>query len=173
MVNRSLRRLTKHLALAARRLSKEPEKKEIPRLEHEESLIERKIPRLPLTPKIKRSLETLTQTSTQIPTQTPTNVPEQTPIKINFGKIDQFLLDPAINIIECPGPDKKIKVKRQGKVMETNITLNSDEISEIISNFSKQTNAPLTQLFRAKLQNLSITAFLSPIAGTKFMVVKE
>jgi len=154
MNKKFLRRFTKHILLATKRHEKK-EKKPL--------LLERNPPKIPQTPKMRPSLEVLAKTLTKVPAK---------PL-VTFGKLDILLNDPAMQILECPGPGKRINIKKYGNVEQTDITLTQDEISDIIDKFSKQTNLPLTQVFKAKIQNLEITAFISPVVGSKFMIVKE
>lgn len=184
MDKKFLHKFTKHLILATKKkLEKETPKKE----PKEPFLIKRAIPQvqtqelihqpikleptlIPEESKIEKkqekplSLEDITQTLTKPLTTQPT---------WSLGRLDQFILDPFIKIIECPGPNKKIKVKTSEGVKETNMILNPVEVSSIVNTFSKQSNTPLTQIFKSKFQNLSITAFISPVSGTKFIILKD
>jgi len=89
-----------------------------------------------------------------------------------WGKLDDLLNDPQIRIIECDGPGKPLKVRRGDEVITTGLELNEEEIMEIINKFPRLTGAPLNQTFKARLGSISITAFISPVIGTTFMLIK-
>lgn len=91
----------------------------------------------------------------------------------DFGKINPFIADSEITLIECSGPGKEIKVKKNGEVITTKETLTLEEITSIVQQFSQISMAPLTQMFKARIGNLSISAFVSPVAGTRFMIIKN
>ena len=177
MNRRFLNKFTKHLVLAAKKYVKEePEEKK--------PILSRKIPPIPIPVKVRRKPLQLEPTISlpKMPEMKDTielsleelaaSFPKSKQT-LSFGKLSQFVEDISVKIIECPGPDKKIKLKKLGGVMETGTTLNAKEIEEIINIFSAQTKALLTQIFKAKFNNLSITAFISPVSGTKFMILKD
>ncbi|MFC1686119.1 hypothetical protein ACFLZZ_03815 [Nanoarchaeota archaeon] len=180
MNKKFLNKFTKHLVLASKKTVKEIPKetakvisREIPKLELED-FAQKLAPQIevpPVSPHpkekeiAKTSLEELAKALTA-----PKNITENT---LDNSKIFQFIEDSLISIIECPGPDKKIKVKKVGGVILTEVSLTQQEISEILEYFSAQAKTPLTQIFKAKVRNLSMTAFVSPIAGTKFMILKD
>jgi len=163
MGKKILRKLTKHLVIASKHVNND----EFIEVKNPKP-IKREFPKLPPIPKLIPRLPRLEPTITPQEARKALVNPS-----IDLGRLNQFISEPTINVIDCQGPNKKIKVKKSGIVNETNVVLNPGEISEIINQFSKQTKAPLTQVFRARLQNLSITAFISPVIGTKFLIVKE
>jgi hypothetical protein len=97
--------------------------------------------------------------------------------KINifgFAKLDPLLEDPAVEAIECPGPDKFVLAYKSGRVQPTKINLTSDEISQIMKEISDKTRIPLTSgVFRASLHRFNVTAVLSEFVGTRFILQKK
>jgi hypothetical protein len=93
-----------------------------------------------------------------------------------FGlpKIDEFLEDPSVQSIECPGPEKPIIVSRGGMIETTRSTLKSEEIDRIMREISDKTRIPLTTgVFRAAVQGYLITAVISEFVGTRFVIQKK
>jgi len=135
-----------------------------------EERLEKEIPTTPTVEQVNRPAKPSTETL-----KSPLEMRiEQTEKDLNdFGKLNEFIKDPSVKIIECEGPNKEIKVKKADAVTPTGVKLTELEISDIVRKFQTQEGTPLTETFRSKLGNLSITAFISPIAGTKFMIVKE
>ena len=88
-------------------------------------------------------------------------------------KIETILKDPLINMLECPGPGKLVLVRTLGAVKTTQISLNEEEIRQVINQFSEQARIPLmTGIFKAAVGNLIITAVLSEFAGSRFIISK-
>ena len=90
-----------------------------------------------------------------------------------FGKLNPLLNDKLITIIECPGPEKQIIIKRAGQMNLTRVVLSQKEIDSIIKIFSEKTKIPVIGgVFRASLENLSISAVISDFVGTRFIINK-
>jgi len=101
------------------------------------------------------------------PTQ---GVPQQS---INLGKITQFLLDPSVLSIECPGPGKNVLVNRAGVIQTAPTVLTKEEIETLMNEISEKTRIPLISgLFKAAFQDLILTAVVSEFVGTRFMIQK-
>jgi len=150
MVNETMKHLARHLALATAKLEA-------------------------IKPKQADKLETVISSSSY--NIRPPVVRESRIVAGNqladFGKINQFIADYEVTLIECSGPGKEIKIKKGGEVISTEETLTLEEIVSIIQQFSRLSMAPLTQMFKARVGNLSISAFVSPVAGTRFMIIKN
>jgi len=102
------------------------------------------------------------------------NYIQPTPAKeqIDLKKLNPFIRDPAIQMIECNGPDMNIIVKTPAK-KTTNIKLNEEEIDEVIKIFSEVTRIPASQgVFRVAVSNLILSAIISEVIGTKFIIKK-
>jgi len=93
--------------------------------------------------------------------------------QLNLGKIIQFVRDPSVTSIECPGPEKEIIIKKNGQIMTTDVKLNKEEIDSIITDFSEKARIPLIEgLLRARVANLQISAVVSKIAESRFIITK-
>ena len=105
---------------------------------------------------------------------TPKLKPGQQPESISLGKITQFLVDPSVISVECPGPKKNVLVNRSGKIQTSSLILSEQEINSILNEASDKTRIPLnTGLFKAAFQDLLITAVISEFVGTRFIIQKR
>lgn len=143
-----------------------------PKLPVRPSLISRQIPppkvpspqALPLSP-----LQPRTPKIKTAPPRTPSKIEGE----IDLGKINPFLTDKAVTLIECPGPNKFIFVKKAGQVNLTKTALSQEEIEAIIENFSEKSRIPVIGgIFKASVGNLTITAVVSEFVGSKFIIYK-
>ncbi len=90
-----------------------------------------------------------------------------------FERIQPLLNNPTISSVECPGPGKNIIINKSGLVQTVALTLNQEEIDEIMNEFSSKTKIPLIKgVFRAALGNIIISAVLSDFVGTRFHIEK-
>jgi hypothetical protein len=90
------------------------------------------------------------------------------------SKILQFLHDPAIIGIECPGPDKNILVNRLGTILPASLSLTPTEIQAILNEVSEATRIPIISgVFKALYKSLLITAVISDFTGTRFIIEKR
>lgn len=88
-------------------------------------------------------------------------------------KLRQMILDPTVQSIECPGPDKFITVARYGMIQTTNIKLSKEEINDMLKEISLRVRIPLiTGVYKVRYQNLLITAVISEFVGTRFVMQK-
>lgn len=150
MNNETFRKITKHIALAAARFDLDRPKVDVSR-EYYQTQAVGAIP--------------------QIQIQNAKTFPNSQ--EIDFGKISKFISDSSVTLIECGGLGKKIKIKKGGTVIPSDETLTLGEIMSILNQFSRLAKVPITQMFKAKIGNLSINAFISPVSGTRFMIIKE
>lgn len=114
-----------------------------------------------------------------ITVQNPINVkptpatPEKTTV-IGLEKLDRILNDTNVQTVECPGPNKQILIYKSGVIQTANLTLTSDEISNIMKDISEKTRIPLMSgVFKAAYGNLIVTAVMSEFVGTRFIVQKK
>jgi len=97
-----------------------------------------------------------------------------TPHEFTLGKLEKFLKDPSIGMIECPGPGKLVLVKTFSNTKTTKISLSEDEIKEVVNKFSEQAKIPvMTGVFKAAVGNLLITAILSEFVGSRFIITRR
>ena len=93
--------------------------------------------------------------------------------EIELGKLDNLIKDPAISDIECNGPNENIIVKGTIGTKKTNIILTKEEINEIIKKFSDAAKTPVHQgLFKVVAGKMSLTAVVSEITGSRFIIKK-
>jgi len=102
-------------------------------------------------------------------------IEEPKPIEIkeeifDIGRLTKFLIDKMIDIIECSGPNQLIRIKRGTSVFMTDARLKEEEIKEIISIFSKESATPITPIFKAAAKGFSITAIISAVSGSRFVI---
>jgi hypothetical protein len=94
-------------------------------------------------------------------------------IDINLGKLNILLNDKQITMIECPGPNKYLRIKKAGNTNMTKITLSPEEIKEVIDNFAQKAKVPMIGgVFKAAVGNLTITAVVSDFIGTRFLITR-
>jgi hypothetical protein len=93
---------------------------------------------------------------------------------IDIGKLNPFVTDPTVRLIECNGAEKIIVVKRiRGETRTTNIKLNEDEIIGVIKEFSERARIPIEKgIFKAAVGKLIISAIISDFVGSKFLITK-
>lgn len=88
-------------------------------------------------------------------------------------KLRNLLNDPLVLSIECPGPDKKILLKKYGNVNVVNLNLDEKEISAIINYFSQQARIPvISGMLKAAVKGLMISAVGSEFVGSRFIINK-
>ena len=88
-------------------------------------------------------------------------------------KIGILLNDASIQAIECSGPNKPISIKRNNQVISTPITLNENEIEDLINSISKDSNSPIEEnILKASTPSYNATAFISDFAGSRFTIYK-
>ena len=109
----------------------------------------------------------------KIPQQFQHLMPSPGELKFSLGKLDRLIKDPNVKIIESRGPDTKIYVNVFGNMKETKISLNENEIDEIIKKFSETEKIPLSPgIIRIASGNLVLLAITSEIVRPKFMIKK-
>ena len=90
----------------------------------------------------------------------------------DLGKLNIFMKNPEITSIECNGPDNVIIIKKGTLPINTITVLSNDEINDIIHKFSVATKTEITPIYKASYENLVMTAFISPLIGTRFVLIK-
>jgi len=150
MVNKKLVKITKDLILA-----------------------EKKIKKIGDVPKVKQTIETK-QTKplqfSQPPQRRPSPMPMPQMQMLDLGKLNQFTQDREVVAIEAES-GKNVKIRKQ-QLVETNVQLSSQEISDILSKFATILGIPLTPVFKATVGILTLNAFITP-ATTKILITKR
>jgi hypothetical protein len=99
--------------------------------------------------------------------------PTPTKLKMDLGKLNPLLRDPAVKTIECDGPDENLLVKGTMGSKKTEIILNKEEISQVIKKFSETAKIPTSEgVFRVVAGKLILLAIISEVIGSKFIIKK-
>lgn len=99
--------------------------------------------------------------------------PTPTRREIDIGKLNPLIKDPLVKTIECNGPDEKIVVSGTMGRKNTNVILSKEEIDGVIKKFSEETKIPVEEgIFKAAVGRFIISAIVSDIAGSKFIIRK-
>ena len=100
--------------------------------------------------------------------------PQEMEVVGDYGKINDFLRDPTVSSVECPGPGKPIFIVRAGQRQMTRIFLSPEEIEEILKNASESSHIPLMEgVFRASTENFIMNAVISEMIGSRFVIKKN
>jgi Flp pilus assembly CpaF family ATPase len=87
-------------------------------------------------------------------------------------KINSLLEDPLIEAIECPGPDKYLIIKKNGKISLLGFSLEKEDIDEILNKLAEKAGIVLEETFKFSIENMRIIGLLSK-AGSRFLVQKS
>ena len=128
-------------------------------------------------PRIKRfsktSLGNLRIPETRLPSRLQYLKPTPTKAEIDLGDLNPLLKDPAVKIIECDGAGKRIIVKGTMGIKPTAITLEKDEINEVIKKFSETTKIPIQEgIYKVVFGNLIFSSIFSEVISSKFIIRK-
>lgn len=92
----------------------------------------------------------------------------------NLATIERILRDSSVLAIECVGAGRPIRVNRSGRIQDTKLVLNADEIKNAIEEFSTLARIPLVgKIFKAAVGNIVMTAVFSDYIGTRFILEKK
>lgn len=98
---------------------------------------------------------------------------EPRPTGFSLGKIEKLLRDKTLQSIECPGPGKRILVKKLGSINSTPIILGQPEITNVIQSFAKQAKIPIMGgMLKAAVGDMVISAVISKYVGSRFIINK-
>jgi hypothetical protein len=93
-------------------------------------------------------------------------------VEIDLGKLNPLIADPVIQTIECNGPNERVIIRDPGQ-KATNITLSKEEIDSVIQKFSESAKIPIVEgVFRVAFGKLVLSAIISDVVGSKFMIKK-
>ncbi|HUW43492.1 MAG TPA: hypothetical protein VMV95_00840 [Bacillota bacterium] len=99
--------------------------------------------------------------------------PTLTSRTIMLEKLDPLVKDPLVRAIECNGPNERVIVTGAMGRKSTKIILTKEEVSEIIKKFSDASKIPIHEgIFRVVFGDLSLSAIVSEIIGSKFLIKK-
>ena len=109
----------------------------------------------------------MSQTSHSPPKSPSAPLASATPLKM-------LLEDSSINAIECQGPAKQLVLRKQGATMLSSVTLSESDIQKQIEQWSNTTDTPISNgVLRAYNENLTITAVISELIGSRFIVIRK
>jgi len=160
--------------------SKELVKGIIHEKEKELKFLEEKKTHFKRKPDLKRSLDSLKRIKpilripeTRLPQTFQYLKPTPTNTEIDLGKLNSFVQDPLVKVIECNGPDENIVVHGAMGTKPTNIILKKEEIDEIIKRFAEAAKIPQDEgVFKAVFGKLILSAIISETVGSKFVIRK-
>jgi len=93
-------------------------------------------------------------------------------VEIDLGKLNPFIKDPAVRIIES-NPDEKVIVTGSMGTKPTDVILNKEDIDRVINKFSEMSKIPTTEgIYRVVVGNLILSAIISEVIGSKFVIKK-
>ncbi|OGJ16940.1 hypothetical protein A3K73_00970 [Candidatus Pacearchaeota archaeon RBG_13_36_9] len=127
-----------------------------------------------VTPKVQLKRNFTSQIKTKaihLPSQIIVPVPG---MEVNLGKLNILATDKGVTVIECPGPEKFVLVKKTGRTNLTQIKLSQEDINNIINEFSEKTRIPLMDgIFKAIIGEISINAIITDSICSRFMIYKK
>lgn len=98
------------------------------------------------------------------------------PVKKNLLQnvsINELMQNPAVVSLECKGPNIPLIMKTRAGPSEINKILSLEEINDIINKFSEESHIPIvSEVFRAIVNNMMITALLSNPEIPQFIITK-
>lgn len=90
-----------------------------------------------------------------------------------YEKISPLLNDTSVSTIECSGEGKELMIIRAGQKQRTRIVLSGKEIKEILDKVADEAHIPLLEgVFRANIKGFSISAVISEMVGSRFVIKK-
>jgi hypothetical protein len=91
-----------------------------------------------------------------------------------YQQIENFLRNPAVQLIECSGPGKNILLKVKNKINMTRLVLNERGIEEVITNYANQAGVPVMGgVLKAAVDDLVISAVVSEYVGSRFIISRK
>ncbi len=162
------------------RESKELIKSIIHEKEKELKFLEEENPLKQRRPDLKQSLDSLRRRrpilripETRLPPTFQYLKPTPTNKEIDLGRLNAFVQDPLVKVIECSGPDENIIVHGSMGTKPTNIILKKEEIDEVIKKFAEAAKIPRDEgVFKAVIGRLILSAIISETVGSKFVIRK-
>lgn len=98
--------------------------------------------------------------------------PFPTEQQFDLGKLNPFVQDVFVETIECDGPEENIVVTTPAR-KTTDVKLSKEEIDDILNTFSREAKIPLKEgILRMAVGRLVISAIISEVVGTKFIIKK-
>jgi hypothetical protein len=109
----------------------------------------------------------------KLPSQFNSLAPVYSEEKIDLGKLNPFIFDSKVNLIESNGPDTNIFVNGSMGRKKTKVVLNSEEINFVVNNFLKKSKIPRAEgVVNVVFGNLILTASISENVASVFSIKK-
>ncbi|MEM4182046.1 MAG: hypothetical protein QXX68_02760 [Candidatus Pacearchaeota archaeon] len=92
----------------------------------------------------------------------------------NYGKLNPFIRDPSVSMIFCDGPEKPLKIIRNGQEQITNVVMVKQEIMNLLFQISAKTRIPLIEegVYRVSWDDFIINAIVSEFVELSFVIKK-
>ena len=92
---------------------------------------------------------------------------------IDFGGVTPLIQNPAINMVECPGPGKNLVIRTYNIRKPANIQLSAEDMKSIVTQFSKKARVPLINgLFRAWIDKFLVSSIIAQGQPINFIIQK-
>lgn len=93
--------------------------------------------------------------------------------RLNLGKINSLLENPAVRAIDCEGPGKSLTIQTDIE-KKSSIVLTKEEIENIVHSFELASNTKAEQgVYRANVGKYYLSAILSEVLGIRFRIWKK
>ena len=94
-------------------------------------------------------------------------------IDIDLYKLNPLIQDPAVKSI-IGNPDERVSVIVQSGTKITKIALNKEDIDRIINVFSEKSKIPVIEgIYKVVVGNLTLSAIISEVIGSRFVITKN
>jgi hypothetical protein len=94
-------------------------------------------------------------------------------VEIDLYKLNPLIQDPAVKSI-IGNPDERVSVVVPAGTKITKIVLSKEDIDRIINIFSEKSKIPITEgIYKVVVGNLTISAIISPMIGSRFIIRKN
>ncbi|MFH0711529.1 MAG: hypothetical protein V1889_00190 [archaeon] len=134
----------------------------------------RKVMRVPPGGKVTQGREKLGEVGEGNFIMVPPRIMGNVGLSQDYGKITLLLNDVSVSTIECHGAGKPLIVIRAGQKQLTRIVLSADEIKNVLDKVSDSVHIPILEgVFRAAIDNFFISAVVSDIIGSRFVIKKQ
>lgn len=126
-----------------------------------------------LVPRQKTQIRRLTIPEPKLPERFKYLRPIPKPVAIDLGKLNQFLVDPKIRVIECTGAEEPIILNPNTSPSTTSMLLTKEEVDDVIKTFSIMSKIPSEEgVYKVIVGNLSFSAVISESIGSRFIIRK-
>ncbi len=133
-----------------------------------------KQPLLPLTPPVSRPLPLRPAAYQSSMPPRPTVPQNAQAITFTNQIIQQWLNDPRVQSVECPGPGKPLVIVKQNRPQVTSQSLDREAILAFLQEVAQKTKIPIGEgLYKAIIGPYIITAVLSEMIGNRYIIQRR